>query len=74
MMYWCIGQIQEVLAVEEQVRLRVFMSATVFDIAYKFTYDLENLSLNRDIICDHSLRENCNLHSNAQPYRAIYIG
>lgn len=68
MMYGRIGQIMEFLAVKERVRIRVFLSATVFEEVYQFTHNLKNLSLNRNLLRDLSLRTNRNLHRNGQPY------
>jgi len=68
MMYGCIRQIQEFLAVKERVKVKVLKSATDFEVTYENTYDLENLSLNRDVARDRSLCENHNLHSNGRPY------
>jgi len=67
-MYGRIRQIQEFLAVKERVKVKVLKSAMDFDVTYENTYDLENLSLNRDVALDRSLCENCNLHSNGRPY------
>ena len=69
MMYGRIGQIMEFLAVKERVRIRVFLSATIFEEVYRFSHDLTNLSLNRNLTRDHSLRVNRNLHSNGQLYK-----
>jgi len=67
-MYERIGQIQEFMAIEERVKVKVFKSATDFDVTYANTWDLDNLSLSTNVARDHSLRENRDLHSNGQPY------
>jgi len=67
-MYERIGQIQEFLAIKERVKVKVFRSATDFDVTCENTYDLDNLSLNVNVERDRSLRDKRNLHSNGRPY------
>ena len=68
MMYERIAQIEEFMAIAERVKVKVFKSATDFDVTFANTYDLENLSLSTDPERDRNLRENRNLHSNGRPY------
>ena len=68
MMYEHIGQITEFMAIEERVKVKVFKSATDFDVTFANTYNLDNLSLSTNPARDRNLLESRNLHSNGRPY------